>query len=80
MARVLREAGKIDRAIEDYNRTLELAPARADIHDRIAVLYWRQQKRPRGHGGVEKGAGATERAGASARGAARCSGLRSAMS
>ena len=39
------EAGKIDRAIEDYNRTLELAPARADIHDRIAVLYWRQQKR-----------------------------------
>jgi len=39
------DAGKIDRAIEDYNRTLELAPARADIHDRIAVLYWRQQKR-----------------------------------
>ena len=39
------DAGKIDRAIEDYNRTLELASARADIHDRIAVLYWRQQKR-----------------------------------
>lgn len=39
------DAGKIDRAIDDYNHTLELAPGRADIHDRIAVLYWRQQKR-----------------------------------
>jgi tetratricopeptide (TPR) repeat protein len=38
------DAGKIERAIDDYNRTLELAPVRADIHDRVAVLYWRQQK------------------------------------
>ncbi len=38
-------SGKIDRAVDDYHRTLELAPGRADIHDRIAVLYWRQQKR-----------------------------------
>jgi tetratricopeptide (TPR) repeat protein len=39
------DSGKLDRAVDDYNRTLELAPARADIHDRVAVLYWRQQKR-----------------------------------
>ena len=40
------DSGKLDRAVADYNHTLELAPARADIHDRVAVLYWRQQKRP----------------------------------
>ena len=39
------DSGKLDRAVEDYDHTLELAPARADIHDRVAVLYWRQQKR-----------------------------------
>lgn len=39
------DAGKLNRAIDDYSRTLELAPRRADIHDRIAVLYWRQQKK-----------------------------------
>ncbi len=39
------DAGKLDRAIQDYAHTLELAPGRADIHDRIALLYWRQQKR-----------------------------------
>lgn len=38
-------AGKLDRALVDYRHTLELAPGRADIHDRIALLYWRQQKR-----------------------------------
>jgi Flp pilus assembly protein TadD len=37
-------AGQIGRAVDDYRRTLELADGRADIHDRIAVLYWRQQK------------------------------------
>ena len=45
LAEYYADAGKIDRAIDDYKRTLELAPDRADIHDRIAVLYWRQQKR-----------------------------------
>jgi len=45
LAEYYADAGKIDRAIDDYSRTLELAPTRADIHDRIAVLYWRQQKR-----------------------------------
>ncbi len=39
------ESGDINRAVDDYKRTLELAPRRADIHDRIAILYWRQQKR-----------------------------------
>lgn len=39
------ESGNLDRALDDYKRTLELAPGRADIHDRMAVLYWRQQKR-----------------------------------
>jgi tetratricopeptide (TPR) repeat protein len=39
------DQGDIGRAIQDYGHTLELAPGRADIHDRIAVLYWRQQKR-----------------------------------
>jgi predicted Zn-dependent protease len=39
------DAGKLNRAIDDYSRTLELAPRRADIHDRIAILYWRQQKK-----------------------------------
>jgi len=45
VAQYYADAGKTDRAVDDYNRTLELAPDRADIHDRIAVLYWRQQKR-----------------------------------
>ena len=39
------DAGKLELAIDDYNRTLELAPERADIHDRIAVLYWREKKK-----------------------------------
>lgn len=39
------DSGNVKRAIEDYRHCLELAPGRADIHDRIALLYWRQQKR-----------------------------------
>jgi tetratricopeptide (TPR) repeat protein len=38
-------AKKFDRALLEYDHTLELAPARADIHDRIALLYWKQNKR-----------------------------------
>ena len=38
------DAGKLDRAIQDYSHTLELAPLRADIHDRMALIYWRQKK------------------------------------
>jgi tetratricopeptide (TPR) repeat protein len=38
------DAGKLDQAIQDYSHTLELAPVRADIHDRMALIYWRQKK------------------------------------
>jgi tetratricopeptide (TPR) repeat protein len=40
------DAGRVDRALQDYAHTLELAPGRADIHDRMALLLWRQKKRP----------------------------------
>ena len=36
------EIGDTHAAIADYNHTLELAPERADIHDRLAVAYFRQ--------------------------------------
>lgn len=39
------ESGNSERAIQDYRRALELASDRPDVHDRIAVLYWKQQKR-----------------------------------
>jgi predicted Zn-dependent protease len=32
-------------AIADYNHTLELQPGRADIHDRLAVVYFKQGAR-----------------------------------
>ncbi|HEX8925284.1 MAG TPA: hypothetical protein VF786_05800, partial [Terriglobales bacterium] len=38
------DAGKLDRAVQDYQHALELAPARPDIHDRVALLYFRQKK------------------------------------
>jgi hypothetical protein len=39
------EMGDTRAAIADYNHTLELAPGRADIHDRLAVAYFRQGAR-----------------------------------
>ena len=39
------DSGDIARAIADYEHTLELAPARADVHDRLAVAYFRQGAR-----------------------------------
>jgi cellulose synthase operon protein C len=39
------ESGQFDRALQDYAHVLEVAPARADIHDKMAMLLWRQQKR-----------------------------------
>ena len=39
------QSGNVERAVQDYQRALELAPDRTDVHDRIAILYWRQQKR-----------------------------------
>jgi cellulose synthase operon protein C len=39
------DAKKLDLALQDYAHVLELAPARADIHDKMALLMWRQQKK-----------------------------------
>lgn len=45
VAQYYADAGKLDRALADYAHTLELAPGRADIHDKMAMLLWRQKKR-----------------------------------
>jgi hypothetical protein len=39
------DAKKFELALQDYAHVLELAPGRADIHDKMALLMWRQQKR-----------------------------------
>src|SRR5580693_2860136 len=39
------EIGDTRAAIADYKHTLELAPERADIHDRLAVAYFKQGAR-----------------------------------
>jgi predicted Zn-dependent protease len=39
------ETGDTHAAIADYNHTLELQPGRADIHDRLAVVYFKQGAR-----------------------------------
>jgi predicted Zn-dependent protease len=39
------ETGETRAAIADYNHTLELQPGRADIHDRLAVVYFKQGAR-----------------------------------
>jgi predicted Zn-dependent protease len=39
------ETGDTRAAIADYNHTLELQPGRADIHDRLAVVYFKQGAR-----------------------------------
>ncbi len=36
------DSGDAAHAIADYQHTLELAPKRADIHDRLALAYYRQ--------------------------------------
>ena len=38
-------SGDARAAIGDYNRTLELAPGRADVHDRLAMAYYKQGER-----------------------------------
>ena len=38
--------GDASRAIADYQHTLELSPGRADVHDRIALAYFKQGARP----------------------------------
>ena len=39
------EIGDTRAAIADYNHTLELQPGRADIHDRLAIVYFKQGAR-----------------------------------
>ncbi len=39
------ETGDVRSAISDYNHTLELTPHRADVHDRLAVAYFKQGSR-----------------------------------
>ena len=39
------DSGDTARAITDYEHTLELAPARADVHDRLALAYFKQGAR-----------------------------------
>ncbi len=39
------ESGNTRAAIGDYNHTLELAPGRADVHDRLALSYYKQGAR-----------------------------------
>ncbi len=36
------DSGDTAHAIADYEHTLELAPSRADVHDRLAVAYFKQ--------------------------------------
>jgi cellulose synthase operon protein C len=40
------DSGDTARAIADYEHTLELAPARADVHDSLAVAYYKHGARP----------------------------------
>ena len=39
------DSGDTARAIADYEHTLELAPGRADVHDRLAMAYYKQGAR-----------------------------------
>ena len=39
------DSGDIARAITDYQHTLELQPGRADVHDRLALAYYKQGAR-----------------------------------
>jgi tetratricopeptide (TPR) repeat protein len=39
------EQGNSQKAIEQFNYTLELVPGRADVHDRLAVAYYKNKNR-----------------------------------
>ena len=49
------DSGDTARAIADYEHTLELAPGRADVHDSLAMAYYKQGAPRRGHRRVEAG-------------------------
>lgn len=45
LAEYYRERAEPQRAISDYEHTLELNPLRADAHSRIAEIFWQQGKK-----------------------------------
>ncbi|MBZ5647447.1 MAG: hypothetical protein LAN37_09520 [Acidobacteriia bacterium] len=45
LAEYYNEAGDAPRAIADYRHALELGGERADIHDKLAVIHWKQNNR-----------------------------------
>ncbi|MBZ5569275.1 MAG: hypothetical protein LAN64_15665 [Acidobacteriia bacterium] len=45
LAEYYNDAGEGTKAITDYSHSLELGPERADIHDKLAVIHWRQNNR-----------------------------------
>jgi cellulose synthase operon protein C len=44
LADFYREAGQIPNALADYQNALQLDPKRADVHDRLALIFWQQNK------------------------------------
>lgn len=44
LAEYYRESGQPSRALADYGNALQLDGARADVHDRLARIYWQQNK------------------------------------
>ena len=45
LAQYYDDAGEHARAVTDYDHALELAPERPDIHDKLALVYWKQNDR-----------------------------------
>ena len=45
LAEYYNDAGEPARAIADYDHALELTAERADIHDKLALIYWKQNDR-----------------------------------
>ena len=44
LADYYQDGGKSDRALADYDHTLELAAKRGEVHDRMAIILWQQGK------------------------------------
>lgn len=44
LAEYYRESGQPTRALVDFGNALQLDSKRADVHDRLALIYWQQEK------------------------------------
>jgi tetratricopeptide (TPR) repeat protein len=44
LAEYYRESGRPERALVDFGNALQLDSKRADVHDRLALIYWQQDK------------------------------------